>query len=325
MSPTRSAFRSTAPATELVPIGAAVTSPNRGIDDAAESARVPPMAAQSSGPKRVASTSRGRGALMPTESKDEAESSSFPASSSVALAMASSPARSSAAAAALAEDDGAAAASSDEEEDKTASGPTAADVYARPLLFYKRAAVDRARRQQEVSVPELGPAQLILPDSGMALGFPPLKDTTRAARRDDPLAGDAIVVFTPPNEDQASKTKLWMCILLLLIPADVVLIFTIYFLGDAIIDDDSYSSGTTDLVSFLCALVALGLGLVGMKLRDTRLLTLFIVIYYVDAMINLVRISSILQLAQFFMQIGVCHSMSHFKSTLVPQWWIADT
>ena len=205
--------------------------------------------------------------------------------------------------------------------------PTPADVYARPLMFYKRATGDRHRRDSSSSgASEPGPAELLLPDSSICLGFPPSRESHRRRQQrngaDD--HGENVMVFTPPNEEQASKTKLWACILFFLIPADVILICTIFFLGGAVIDDENYNAGTTDLVTFLCALIALCLGLIGMKLKDTRILTLFIVIYYVDAILNLVRVSSILQLAQFFMQIGVCHCMTHYKSTLMPQWWIAD-
>ena len=262
------------------------------------------------------------------ESKDELEALPPPPRSSAATAALE-------AASSESEDDAAAttaanatAGSGDAEEEEKPTGPSAAEIYARPLLFYKRA-VDRRRQggdRSADSASELGPAQLLLPDKGMALGFPPLKEPARGnRRREEPNDGDAVVVFTPPNEEQASKTKLWACILFFLIPADVILICVIFFLGSAKIGNESYDAGTTDLVTFLCALIALCLGLLGMKLRDTRILTLFITVYYVDAIINLVRVSSILQLAQFFMQIGVCYSMGHFKSSLIGTWWVADT
>lgn len=169
----------------------------------------------------------------------------------------------------------------------------------------------------------------------MCLGFLPTREVARTnrgvgagARGEQAAAGDEldhVVVFTPPNEEQAGKTKLFACLLLFLIPADLILICTIYFLGGPVVDTMTYEAGTMDLATFLSALVALALGVVGMKLHDTRLLTLFIVVFYIDAIINLVRVSSILQLAQFFMQISVCHVTSLYKISLVPQWWVADS
>ena len=126
------------------------------------------------------------------------------------------------------------------------------------------------------------------------------------------------------KEAYYQETKLFACLLLFLIPADLILICTIFFLGGAVVSEEVAEAGATDLVTFVCALVALALGVVGLRLRDTRILTLFIVVYYIDSVINLVRISSILQLAQFFMQISVCHVTSLFKNSLVPQWWVAD-
>ena len=240
-------------------------------------------------------------------------------------------------------DDDEAEESSDDESDDAPSGPTAAEVYARPLLYYKRAPVRRARAgaANPPIVVDQGPTQLLLPDSSMCLGFrPTAREGSRGGNRGGVggARGDAgvnaagagdeldhVVVFTPPNEEQASKTKLFACLLLFLIPADLILICTIYFLGGPVVDTMTYAAGTTDLVTFLSALVALCLGVLGMKLRDTRILTLFIVVFYIDAIINLVRVSSILQLAQFFMQISVCHVTSLYKVSLVPQWWVADS
>jgi len=238
---------------------------------------------------------------------------------------------------------------------------SAAEVYSRPLLYFKRPP-PRRRGRNRFSAPSchdtMGPTQLLLPDGNMSLGFPPVKIASDAERRrraeqEAQELLENVVVFTSPSDEQYSKAKLYACILLFLMPADLILICSIYFLekgsssggsstssssdgsddilgsGNQPTSDGDPSSSTlgeanNDLVTFLASLFTLFLGCVGLKLRDVRILTLFVVLFYIDALLNLVRVNTILQLAQFFMQIGVAHPMTAFKNTLLPQWWIAD-
>jgi hypothetical protein len=78
------------------------------------------------------------------------------------------------------------------------------------------------------------------------------------------------------------------------------------------------------MLTFFVALAALSLCVVGMHLRDSRMLALFVVIYYVDALLSLVRIASIPQLVRFLCQVSVCHVTFLHKQAIQPVWWVAE-
>ncbi len=145
----------------------------------------------------------------------------------------------------------------------------------------------------------------------------------------DPVEEENLVVFASPSADQLSRARLWQRVLLFfLLPSDLVLAIVIFALGGPSLaptsSDVSRRGSSADLVTFLVALAAAALCALAMRLQDTRMLTLFVVLYYVDALLSLVRISEILQLVRFLCQVAVCHIAFLHKQAIQPVWWIAE-
>ena len=43
--------------------------------------------------------------------------------------------------------------------------------------------------------------------------------------------------------------------------------------------------------------------------------------FYIDALINLLRVYSVLQITHFFLQVAICQMMTQYKVTLQPTWF----
>lgn len=54
-----------------------------------------------------------------------------------------------------------------------------------------------------------------------------------------------------------------------------------------------------------------------MRVQSVRVITIFLLIFYIDALINLIRVYSVLQFIHFVLQLAVCHVMTQYKQTLV--------
>jgi len=110
-------------------------------------------------------------------------------------------------------------------------------------------------------------------------------------------------------------------ILFLLLPADLILITTILFQNSSQspLLDMEHTNG--EALTYSSSLLILLLGFASVKLRDTRLISLFIVLYWLDAIINLIRVYTVLQFCHFIAQILICQSMRFYGLTLQASWF----
>ncbi len=212
---------------------------------------------------------------------------------------------------------------SDFGEVDTISSEAVQEVYQRPLIYYRRQATARNRAGNYRNPPPDQPTQIFLPNNSICLGFPFSKTSIQAEQNDGNENNrelDNLVVFSSPTEEQISRAKIFVCLLYFLIPIDLGLISTLFFYKD-LSNDTTFSNGTHDSLTFACTLIELILALIAIHVRDTRLLTAFIMIFYVDSLINLIRAYSVLQFTHFVIQLGICHVASQYKYSLTPTWF----
>jgi len=185
------------------------------------------------------------------------------------------------------------------------------DVFNRPLVYYKRnTPLLRARR------PSKGPTQIVWPDKSMSIGFVPDKEAERE-RAERKNLDEGIVVFTSPNEDAVQRRRKLLCVLITMFLGEFILVTTDFSLKSPISGTD-----TTTYIGFCFAIV---FGLLAMRWRDPRMITLFIVVFYADSFVALLRMDTILDWLRFFLQLVMCHWMRQFKETLLPSWFVPQS
>jgi len=184
-------------------------------------------------------------------------------------------------------------------------------IFAKPLLYFKKRNPLVRQRQKAP-----GPRKLVMPNGKVCLGF-----AAENEPHDQQNLDDNIVVFTSPGEDQVNRTKVFACLLYFLLPADLILITTIFFRGaifnDPVVGDEDVAEGLT----YAATLLTICLGVAGIKLEDTRVVSLFMTLFYIDALINLIRVYTVLHFAHFIIQIIICQVMRQFKITLQSTWF----
>jgi hypothetical protein len=205
---------------------------------------------------------------------------------------------------------------------------TAATIFNRPLIYYKRENPLNKRGKKKFSAnDENNPVQIILPNNSVCLGYPAHKgaDSGSQAALDNASNVndiDNVIVYANANEEQRSRGKVFFCLAWFLFAADLVLISVLYSKA-ANTDDTTFNSGSRELnkISYGCVVLEIALGLIGMLFKSQRLLTVFIVAFYIDSLINLIRVYSVLQFVHFVLQISLAHIMTQYKYSLGPIWF----
>eukprot|EP00457_Paulinella_chromatophora_P012208 gb/GEZN01012401.1/.p1 GENE.gb/GEZN01012401.1/~~gb/GEZN01012401.1/.p1 ORF type:complete len:228 (+),score=17.30 gb/GEZN01012401.1/:55-738(+) len=197
-----------------------------------------------------------------------------------------------------------------ENEDSKNSMASPEEVFSRPMLYYrKRGPLERANTKAA------GPTQLVLPDKQVALLF----EEGANSEHENELLDENMVVFSSPATDLPNRSRISACIVVFLFPADFFLVTMIYIdstiLGENVQPVDNYPG-----MAFAAAVIMLSLGLLGWKLQETRILTLFIVLFYVDALINLIRVANVVHFTHFVLQIVICQIVRQYKLTLMADW-----
>lgn len=262
------------------------------------------------------------------EVKTPARKSSTTTAAATSAALSPNTANSTAAASSEAE-----AAESDSDSD---SETKSEDVFQRPLIYYKRQTGVNQRRGAQSAANNNNnddttndiPIQIQLPDNTVCLGFPPDNSLTDSAIHSQPNSGlnpnqvDNLLVYSGPSIEHMQRARIFGWLLMFLLLVDVVLVSLIYFLGRSIGDSASYNSGpgSFDTLTYTTTMLELGLAVMALILRNTRLATMFMVVYYIDALINLIRVYSVLQFAHFILQLAINHVMGQFKTALLPNW-----
>eukprot|EP00455_Lapot_gusevi_P029309 TRINITY_DN3137_c0_g1_i9.p1 TRINITY_DN3137_c0_g1~~TRINITY_DN3137_c0_g1_i9.p1 ORF type:complete len:159 (+),score=29.50 TRINITY_DN3137_c0_g1_i9:71-478(+) len=128
-----------------------------------------------------------------------------------------------------------------------------------------------------------------------------------------------LVVFSRMGPEQAVRSRTYSFFLTLLIPADCILLLFIYFRGP--LGDGTLRNDPQDLISLLCTFSLFLFAVLGFKLKSTRILTFFINALYVDALLTLSQVYSLLQMSHFLIQVAICQTADQFKTTLVSSWF----
>jgi len=178
-------------------------------------------------------------------------------------------------------------------------------VFARPLVYYKRNTPFPMKSKRE-----RGPTQIVWPDKTMSLGFPPDKNRDRDERKND----DNLVVFTSPGEEHLYRRKRLMCLVIGALAVEVIIITCAFALND--------TQTTIETLAYISSLFAVVLAFVGMRWRNTRIITLLVVVWYVDCLVGLLRMYTFWDWLRLFAQLGLCQWMLAFKSTLQPTWFV---
>jgi len=191
------------------------------------------------------------------------------------------------------------------------------EIFARPLVYYKRnnPGTNRTRKQQTC------PSGIVLPDQSVTVGFVPDKNHENQERERN--LNENMLIFASPGDDQVGRNRVLAYLLYCLIPCDFILITVIFLQGGTSVqyplsDGDQV---VADGLSYSVTVMILVLGLLGMQLRDTRIITLFLVVFYVDSLLSLIRVYTVLQFSHYIIQLAICHIMSQFKSTLLATWF----
>jgi hypothetical protein len=195
-------------------------------------------------------------------------------------------------------------------------------VYNKGLVYYKRndPLLNRRRRGRQTD-----PTHILLPNGKTCLGFPPSENvgSLTGSQGDDEAANDDdLVVFSSPGQDQLHRANVFTWLLSLFLFIDLIVIIIIFVDGSMV--NDIVTSGVDDTPSqlqFACTFVSLILAGVAIRLRDSRLVTLFIAVFYVDALLNLLRVYTALQFTHFIAQLVICHLMTQYRTTLTATWF----
>jgi len=219
-------------------------------------------------------------------------------------------------------------------EAKTSDSQASAEkVWGLPLMFFKTNNPMRSSSKKVQS-----PLHLRLPNNQVGLGMP-VRKRGEVEGDDDDDGNERLMVFSSPGLAQNTRSNVFGCLLLFfLLPADLILATVIFihsYLGGALFEDsldtllqnpdDVAATKVTHILTFVCTVFTLLLGIIGMRLKDTRIITCFIVVFYIDALVNLVKVYTVLQFSHFVVQLAVCHVMGQYKLTLVPSWFFPTT
>lgn len=179
------------------------------------------------------------------------------------------------------------------------------NVYDRDLAYYKR---DSPFQRHDSS---RSPVQIVLPDKKMLLGYSTRDDhSTNADVRSPPLKPMIMVL---PTLDSALRIKMAICLLIMLLPLDFTIASCLYFL-----DSDQ---GPVDILIYITSSLILVLGGVAIRNRSARLLTLFTIVVYVDCMVSLVRLYTVIHFLRFLVQLCICKATSHLRANMLPIWF----
>jgi len=166
------------------------------------------------------------------------------------------------------------------------------------------------------------PIKVTLPFGKVALGLmPSLKQPHAEIPVPPPApANQTWYIFSTAGDDAIQRAKMHGCLLRFLLPADLIFVATMYFQSIYSADGDPYM-GMTDDLAFTSTLLGVLLGFLAMWQRDSRLLTIFICVFIVDSLVNLVRLSTIFQFVQFALQLLICYVGGQFQAILGTSWF----
>lgn len=182
-------------------------------------------------------------------------------------------------------------------------------VFLRPLLYYRRHTP--LMRRDQAAPP---PTEIIFPDNTIALAF-----SADSLERDDaagPQAAvdDNLVVFTSPGHEAAMRRKWYACIIYVLLAALLVLVSVAYAF------DAPHSAGRKTI--FAGSLLTMAFGVAAIVWKNSRMCTIFVAVTCIDALLTLLRLTSVVDFVQAVLQGLLCHFMKSFKGTLLPNWFV---
>eukprot|EP01006_Ploeotia_vitrea_P035850 TRINITY_DN65940_c4_g1_i1.p1 TRINITY_DN65940_c4_g1~~TRINITY_DN65940_c4_g1_i1.p1 ORF type:complete len:274 (+),score=76.88 TRINITY_DN65940_c4_g1_i1:42-863(+) len=123
--------------------------------------------------------------------------------------------------------------------------------------------------------------------------------------------------------DQRNRSQVFAFLLYVMMAADFALLTFIFERGKGAIqgsvtaDSNSYSAQ----LSYATTVLVMLLGCAGAALRDTRLLGVFLPLFYVDSVLNVLRVYTILQFTHFAVQIMICYVAKLLKKNLMGAWF----
>lgn len=228
------------------------------------------------------------------------------------------------------------------EEDEAAAAvpPASSLLYASPLVLLRRNnPILRPARAAGAGggASSLDPTQVRLPGGGggaaIRLGFPPAKGRARpvggegGGGEDDEdvreIDEDDIVVFSLPGRDQRTRATVYRALISFMLLCDLVLVCLIYAHGPGSIEG-SVTNGERDTagrVALAASLAVITLGFVATHASSARLLTVFVVLYYIDGVISLLRVYSVLQFAHFALQVATASLAMSYQRNLLAAWF----
>ena len=184
--------------------------------------------------------------------------------------------------------------------------------YSRPLLFYHRT----THLSSHPATPSI-PAQLLLPSGQMAIGLAANTKQAEHSGRDDNVR---LMVFSLPTDEMRQRGVVFFYLLLVLFVIDFILLSLVYA-DNSWIEQARFSDGSMDRLTFACELIELLLGCVVLRVKEVRMMSMFIVIVYVDMFLNLLRCYSVLLITHFILQFAICQVMTQYRVTLQPTWF----
>ena len=197
-------------------------------------------------------------------------------------------------------------------------GPKVEDVFQRPLLYYRRSNMAHNKLAADTSST---PVQLYLPNKSMLLGFAPLEpDQRRTQQANEAALSQHLLVLTQSTWDSRQRQRVFSFLLFLLIPIDLVLFTLIYTISNqfSIIN---FTPGSMDSLSYAVNFVIICMGWIAIYLRESRLITFFIICFSLDAILQLMRIFSVLQICHFLLQMCIVFVTIQYRHALQPTWF----
>lgn len=166
------------------------------------------------------------------------------------------------------------------------------------------------------------PVKVTLPFGKVCLGLvPSLKQAQAAPAAAAPASTQTWYIFSTAGEDAAARARIHSCLLRFLLPADLVFVATMYFQTIYTPVEAEPYMGMTDDLAFTTTLLGVILGFLAMWQKDARLLTIFICVFIVDSLVNLVRLTTIFQFVQFALQLLICYVGGQFQAILGSSWF----
>jgi hypothetical protein len=184
------------------------------------------------------------------------------------------------------------------------------DLSTKQMMYYE--IKNPSLRQQNQSM-QTAPVNVVMPGGEVMLGISSKK---KPKMRDD-ISSLELVLFSSPGHDSLNKFKLYKCFLFVLYPVDIGVVTAIF--GDAA---TSGHLNTVDAIVYISTIMALIFALLAIYVRSSRALVLFVVVYYIDGIINLYRVENVfnLQCAHFACQLAIAHSISSIKNSIIGSW-----